>query len=195
MKWMLLMKCIRIEMWGWSPLQRCVYVTCLWQCIECIEPSILYYHNLQIANRLAILEEIQFLQPASTICLNWCQIFWQLAVGSCCRPFILIALRLFGTVLVFPTARRRSQRANESRRCLPYEPAIYSYVPLNVFTCGLGLFHFAAVADFPKHRACQFVWVYCTHCSGYDLGKRPGRQRPAAVVVDADKNCNPQSGE
>lgn len=69
------------------------------------------------------------------------------------------------------------------------------YVPLNVFTCGLGLFHFAAVADFPKHRACQFVWVYCTHCSGYDLGKRPGRQRPAAVVVDADKNCNPQSGE
>lgn len=125
MKWMLLMKCIRIEMCGWSPLQRCVYVTCLWQCTECIEPSILYYHNLQIANRLAILEEIQFLQPASTICLNWCQIFWQLAVGSCCRAFILIALRLLATVLVFPTARWRSQRVNESRRCLPYEPLTY----------------------------------------------------------------------
>lgn len=42
-------------------------------------------------------------------------------------------------------------------------------------------FHFAPVADFPKHRACQFVWVYCTHCSGYDLGKRPEGEGQAAT--------------
>lgn len=80
-----------------------------------------------------------------------------------------------------------------------------SYGLTGVASAAFGYFIFVAIADFPKHRECQFVWAYWSLWSGYDLGTRPGSQRlcrcrcqcrcrcrcmAADVDVDVDVDAN-----
>lgn len=61
----------------WPPLQRCVYVTCLWQFTVTATRSICETKYTRFWRQLHFF----FGSTAATICYNWCQIFWQLAVG------------------------------------------------------------------------------------------------------------------
>lgn len=67
--------------------------------------------------------------------------------------------------------------------------------PIFPISLMFGYFMFVAIADFPKHRECQFVWAYWSLWSGYDLGRRPGslrlcRCRYMTADADVDMNLN-----
>lgn len=152
-------------------LQRCVYVTCLWQFTATATRSICETKYTRFWRQLNFFFFflVALLPQFATTDVKYFG-SWQLAEQLLAGALILIALRLpsDGVGFFFCFSRKIAiwVGVNESMNRFGERDSHESPYGQQ--------FHFAPVADFPKHRACQFVWVYCTHCSGYDLGKRPG---------------------
>lgn len=117
----------------WPPLQRCVYVTCLWQFTATTATRSICETKYTRFWRQLNFFFFFFGSTAATICYNWCQIFWQLAVGRAvaggrahpnCFTIAQRQCRFFFLFFQENCHLSRSQRVDESlwRERLPWVP-------------------------------------------------------------------------